>query len=352
MELPSRYVHDAGGSGGGMGDIFYCRDTHLNRKVVVKMLKAGGDDRRLLDEQLALTKIRSKHVVQLYDIIHVTKNGVTENALVLEYIEGVDLKMESYAPDQTYLKVLWQIACGLSEIHKHGIIHRDIKPQNIRKDEDGIIKILDFGLARSEGIGAQTQNVIGTVGYMAPELWKTSDISFDQAIDVYAFGVMALTFLSTDVPRVLLERPPKPLPPNALDGRHAGVPAAVLALIEGCLQYDPKQRPPIEEVENVLRRHLLSGQHRGLIVLGDKNHEITTAAPSAIAKAGNKGSLGIHYDGLSFRISSLSGTVAINNTQMKVGDELPFCCVIAFGDEMKEKRDFATLDVSNPEVMP
>lgn len=350
MELPSRYVHDAGMAGGGMGDILFCRDLHLNRKVVVKMLKAGGDEKRLRDEQIALTKIRSKHVVQLYDIIKVVQDKKTADALVLEYINGADLRMESYAPDQTYLKVLWQIACGLAEIHRHSIIHRDIKPQNIRKDTDGIIKILDFGLARSEGIDAQTKNVIGTMGYMAPELWRTSDISFDQAIDVYAFGVMALTLLTTDVPAALIDRPPKPLPANSLDGKFVGLPPDVVKMIERCVQYDPKMRPSMEEVEDILRRYLLTGQHRGLIVLGNNHHEITNDAPHAVANAGEKGSLGIAYDGLCFRVSSLSGDVAVNNRTLNVGDELPFCCVIAFG--VGTKRNFATLDVSNPEVMP
>lgn len=81
----------------------------------------------------------------------------------------------NYNPSESHsekLKKLWQIACGLSDIHSAKIIHRDIKPNNIRVDENKIVKILDFGLARSSGTEAFTHSVIGTLGYMAPELWK------------------------------------------------------------------------------------------------------------------------------------------------------------------------------------
>jgi serine/threonine protein kinase len=349
MKLPSRYEHDAASAGGGMGDIHLCRDTHLNRQVVLKMLKDGGEGRRLLHEQLALSKLRSKHVVQLYDIIQVEQDAITKNALVLEYINGQDLKMESFAPDRTYLKTLWQIACGLVEIHQENIIHRDIKPQNMRMDADGIVKILDFGLARSSGIEAKTRNVIGTPGFMAPELWKTEEISFDQAIDVYAFGITALVLISKDIPRPLLEHPPQPLAPGALGGR-AGIPDDVMNVIARCLSYEAVNRPPMSEVELILRRHLLHGEHRALVVLKQHVHEINRQHPKATAKSGDLGTIGIAYDGLKFKISSLTGIVAINNVDMKEGDELPDCCVIAFGP--KPSRVFATFDVSNPEVMP
>ncbi|UQQ18148.1 protein kinase [Salmonella sp. WGH-01] len=81
----------------------------------------------------------------------------------------------NYNPSESHpekLKKLWQIACGLSDIHSAKVIHRDIKPNNIRVDENKIVKILDFGLARTSGTEAFTHSVIGTLGYMAPELWK------------------------------------------------------------------------------------------------------------------------------------------------------------------------------------
>jgi serine/threonine protein kinase len=91
MKLPNRYSIKDANLGGGMGDVFECIDNHLDRKVVLKLLRSGEENRRLLDEQKALIKLRSKHVVQLHDIIKVNKNPL-QIGLILEHIEGHDLK--------------------------------------------------------------------------------------------------------------------------------------------------------------------------------------------------------------------------------------------------------------------
>jgi hypothetical protein len=105
-------------------------------------------------------------------------------------------------------------------------------------------------------------------------------------------------------------------------------------------------------VEFALRRHLLAHQHRALVVLGTNKHEINREAPRATLKSGDLGTIGISYNGIRFNISSISGDVAVNNTILVVGDELPACCVIAFGPSGSHSRVYATFDVSNPEVMP
>lgn len=332
-----------------MGDIYECEDTHLNRSVILKMLKCGEEGRRLLDEQKALIKLRSKHVVQLYDVVTVELDSKHETALVLEHIDGADLEVESMAPDGMYLKTLWQVACGLTDIHKEGIIHRDIKPNNIRVDADGVIKILDFGLARSAGLEAVTMCVIGTPGYMAPELWGSETVSFDQAIDVYAFGIMALTLVTLRIPKELLDRPPIALPKGEIGNLLVGLPQDVISILELCLSFDPTERPQIEEVEVILRRHLLQDRHRALLVLGTNTHEITAASRSAIIKSGKLNEIRITYDGLRFTVTSCTVNILINNTTFTIGDELPPCCVIAFSNGTS--RSFVTFDVSNPEVM-
>ena len=243
---------------------------------------------------------------------------------------------------------MWQISCGLAEIHNEGIIHRDIKLNNIRVDVDDVVKILDFGLARSEGLEAQTVSIIGTPGYMAPELWKNSMISFDQAIDVYAFGVTALALISTNFPSELLQRPPVSINKGILPTFLAGVPHDVIEVIEKCLSYTSTDRPCMAEVEETIRRHLLRGRHRALLVLGPKTHEINTTSPQATVTVGTLGSMGIVYDGICFTISSFSGQVSVNNKAVVVGDGLPACCVITFGTGTIRK--FVTFDVSNPEV--
>lgn len=350
MKLPDRYEATGATSGGGMGDIHECNDTHLNRRVVLKILKDGEESRRLLDEQKALIKIRSKHVVQLFDVISVGNSDKKQTALVLEHIDGHDLTIGSLKADQHYLKTIWQIACGLFEIHQNGIIHRDIKPNNIRIDASGIVKILDFGLARSSGFEAVTRSVIGSPPFMAPEQWGFITVSFDQAVDVYAFGVLALALLYTDLPNELMSRPPTALPKGTLAPLKGTLPDEVVDILERCLCYESKYRPLISEVETALRRHLLKGRHRALIVLGAKTHEINMASPTATVRYKVVNSIGIIYNGVTFNVASIAGTVGVNNRNLKIGDEFPDCCVIAFGQ--KGDRSFATFDISNPEVMP
>jgi serine/threonine protein kinase len=349
--LPDRYLLTGVSGGGGMGDIYACTDTHLKRRVALKMLKDGGEKRRLLDEIKALIKLRSKHVVQLYDVITVKVGSVKKTALVLEHIEGVDLGIGSVAPGREHLYTLWQIASGLVDIHREGVIHRDIKPNNIRVDADNVVKILDFGLARDAGEDAQTMSIIGTPLYMAPELWRNLSVSFDQAIDVYAFGVMALTLINATIPDGLSRRPPVPPPVGTFKGIFTDMPDDVVEVLEQCIRREPEDRPSMKAVESILGRYLLYNKHRALLVLGSKTHEINVAKPNASIKSGDIGAIGISYDGLRFKVSSLNGTVFVNNMTIKVGDELPKCCVIGFGPK-EASRSFVTFDVSNPEVMP
>jgi eukaryotic-like serine/threonine-protein kinase len=349
ITLPSRYNFTGATTDGGMGDIHECTDTHLNRRVVLKLLKDGEDNRRLLDELKALIQLRSKHVVQLFDVITVQDGSLTKKALVLEFIEGTDLGFGEMEPGTRYLSTLWQVACGLVDIHKAGVIHRDIKPNNVRVGKDGVVKILDFGLARNTGLEAKTMSVIGTPGFMAPELWQTSAISFEQAIDVYAFAVMAMVLITPEIPAELLERPPKPLPAGTLARFFNNVPADVVTVLERCLANNPANRPQIADVEAIIRRYLLYNRHRALLVLGGKTHEINSTTPTVNVKSGEIGNIGITYDGLKFTVSSISGSVSVNHRDISVGDELPGCCVIAFG---QTNRSFVTFDVSNPEVMP
>jgi eukaryotic-like serine/threonine-protein kinase len=350
MKFPDRYEATGVAGGGGMGEIHECIDRHLNRRVILKMLKGGEEDRRLLDEQKALIKIRSKHVVQLFDVVVVENVGEVRTALVLEHINGYDLKVGSLMPGELYLKTIWQVACGMHEIHQHNIIHRDIKPNNIRVDEGGVVKILDFGLARTSGLEAVTRSVIGTPGFMAPELWGSAVVSFDEKIDVYAFGMLALTLLDSTVPRELLNRPPMPLPLGSLNLLKASLPSDVVDVLEKCLSYLPVNRPTMSDVENVLRTHLLKGRHRGLIVLGQKTHEINMASPAPTVRYKKDHAIGIHYDGFTFRVANLEGEISVNNTTLNVGNSLPDCCVISLGPI--NDRSFATFDISNPEVMP
>ncbi len=349
MKLPSRYELSGGSGGGGMGDIYYCSDKHLQRDVVLKLLKDGEDERRLLDEQKALIQLRSKHVVQLFDVISIN-DGQDKTALVLEYINGSNLEIGGYVPSDAYLKILWQIACGLADIHAADVIHRDIKPSNIRVDGSGVVKILDFGLARREGADAKTRSIIGTIGYMAPELWGGATISFDASIDVYAFGVTALALLNATPPKEIFERPPEPVAAGALSSLRGSLPDDLVSILERCLSYKPADRPRMREIEEALRQHLLRDKHRALVVMSGKAHELNAASRKMTLTYGTIGSVEIGYDGFRFSVLAFSGVVSINNKPVSVGTVLPDCCVITFG-AAASARTFVTFDVSNPEVM-
>ncbi|MDG9782606.1 serine/threonine protein kinase [Metapseudomonas otitidis] len=350
MILPSRYEIAGSYIKSGMGKIHACKDKHLNRRVVLKLLNEDEEERRLLDEQKALLRVRSKHVVQLYDIIDVGVEGRTTKALVLEYIDGEDLVLGRYKADAEFMKVLWQVSCGLSEIHRSGVIHRDIKPSNIKVDHEGVVKIFDFGLSRSSKESAKTTSAIGTPIFMAPELWSKDEVSFDQSIDVYAFAITALALIEGSmIPACLSAYPPQPIFPGSLDKYFLGIPKPIVAALEQCLSHEPHKRPKISEVELILRRYLLQNKHRALLVAEDRVHELHAGSPSANIKINTLGAVTIHYDGVDFKVVAHEGAVTVNNIPVSVGLELPACCVITFGTR---ERKFITFDVSNPEVTP
>jgi serine/threonine protein kinase len=332
-----------------MGDILQCQDTHLNRPVILKTLQAGIEERRLLDEQKALTKLRSKHVVQLFDLVRVPSLDGDQNAIILEHIEGTDLSAGLFKCDRAYMKVLWQIACGLKDIHAAGVIHRDIKPNNIRMDSEGVVKILDFGLSRSAGFDDKTRSLIGTAIFMAPELWGHSTISFSAAIDVYAFGVTALALISPTVPVELMHAPPLPIHELTVGTILQGMPHELVSIINRCLAPVALARPTMAEVTAVLEKYLIENEHRALVILGGKQNRLDANHRALHLTATARGSVSIQYDGHKFLITATTGAVFFNNRSAAVGDQVPGCCVITFG--VGANRQFVTFDVSNPEVM-
>src|SRR4051794_37710943 len=121
--INNRYKPTGSAISGGMGDIIECLDQNLQRRVVVKLLQDGQDERRLIDEQKALLKVRSKHVVQLFDVIQFDRDGSKVTGLVLEFIDGHTLTPGMCNADETFLHLLWQISSGLADIHGSDIIH-------------------------------------------------------------------------------------------------------------------------------------------------------------------------------------------------------------------------------------
>lgn len=359
-----RYVPDGSPSAqGGMGLVEICTDPQLNRKVAIKFLLPGKDKKRILDEVRALQAIRSKHVVQLYDVvIHQPGNNI---GIVQEYLEGDDLtgfwKTSPKPPE--FLRVLYQLARGLEDIHDQDRIHRDIKPNNIKRDRkgpQGLLKIFDFGLARSdEEQDAQTRGQIGTDGFMAPELYASGIVKFTKAVDVFAFAATAICLAGKGKPPPeLLSKVTQPIDPDGwvqtrgFSSLAMGIPPPVCALLNACLSSKPQQRPTMREVRTLIEAHLVAGQHRALLTWTGGTYTCDGTRRSVIVQKDPHGKVTINYDGLGFFVYAVQGAVYLNNATAAVGMRIPESCVLTIGlPSAGTQRLFVTVDISRPEVV-
>lgn len=358
LQLPERYKDSGGFSSGGMGTVVFCEDTVLERKVAVKFIKNKSDHRRMLDELAALMKVRSKHVVQVYDFLKIDGLGL---GIVQEYIDGKDLfeVVASKRPDTlSFYKDIWQLASGIGDIHSVGIIHRDIKPNNVKVDPEGVMKIFDFGLARNDGADACTMGFIGTHGFAAPELYSPS-AEFTSAVDVYAFGATALFLGAGGLPQDLLKPYLRVLSSDFFSALAFYIAPDIVDVLNRCLHPTPELRPSIIEVRDELAKHILYDMHQALVVykgqakyLGAKQRSITLNLNERDSK-NNIGIVNVDYDGLKFYVAKVSGEVFVNNTEIYVGYELPGSCVVALGSAQRESynRAFITFDLSHPEIV-
>lgn len=349
--LPPRYVPSGQAMAGGMGSVIVCTDTILERPVAIKFIESTAHRRRMDDEISALLRLRSKHVVQVYDVL---RPSADELGIVQEFIDGSDL-FESYAPPASltdYYKQLWQIASGLSDIHELCVIHRDIKPNNMKTDREHVIKIFDFGLARDDGPGAATNGFVGTQGFAAPELYARP-FAFTNSVDTYAFGATALFLASGALPFEMLERPPRINPAGYFEPLPLGIASEVAAQLDASIDPDPVRRPSMREVRDVLARHILFDKHRALVV-HQSNASVLSAANRYVKLAfGTIGSIEINYNGLSFVVANVAGEVQVNNQPVTAGSALPGACVVALGASHRRsnERRYITFDISHPEIV-
>lgn len=349
--LPPRYVPSGHHMAGGMGSVSVCTDMILERPVAIKFISSAAHRHRMEDEVAALLKLRSKHVVQIYDVL---RPSADEIGIVQEFIDGKDL-FESYAPPTSladYYRQLWQIASGLSDIHALGVIHRDIKPNNMKTDPEQVIKIFDFGLARDDGLSAKTRGFVGTQGFAAPELYARP-FSFTNAVDTYAFGATALFLAIGGLPREMMEQPPRINPAGYFHSLPLGIAPEIASLLNACICEDPALRPAMPEIRDALARHILFDKHRALVVHNSRASVLSAANRSVKLAFGTIGSIEICYNGLSFMVANVSGEVQINNQPVMAGSSLPGACVVALGASHRRASDrrFITFDISHPEIV-
>ncbi len=347
--LPPRYsAHER--RDGGQGYVFVCDDEYLERKVAIKVMKVVSDAAVLRQEIAAVSDIRSRHVAEVYDVVHAKRSQMV--GLVQEFVPGPSL--EEYVKtshDSKLLQVAWQLASGIADIHSHRKIHRDIKPSNARFDDEGVLKILDFGMAMVDREDAETHRARGTLGFIAPEPYGSPPVPVTKAVDTYAFGVLCW-YMATrgSLAPAMLETPPgshSVLPSFAESG--ASLPEDLIELLDGALSLKPGKRPSMRGIRDAIERHLLYGKHRAFI--GRDNRVLERVGDSVVIKAGND-AIGISYDGLRFTISEIRGDVYVNNTPVTHGQDLPGSCVVTLGRrQMGYGREFVPIDMSHPGVV-
>lgn len=190
---------------GGMGEVYLAEDTRLRRKVAIKFVttQSAGDDRakrRLIREARAAAQLDHPNICAILEV----GDEESRSFIVMQYVEGQTLGSilhQRRLSIQESLDFVAQILSALSEAHSHGIIHRDIKPQNVIIDSRGQLKVLDFGLAKAYRVqqfhesGAPTESlltapgaVMGTVGYMSPE--QARGASIDPRSDIFSVGAL------------------------------------------------------------------------------------------------------------------------------------------------------------------
>jgi serine/threonine protein kinase len=210
---------------GGFGSVYKGRDPFIKRIVAIKTCQSDEDEikKRFFREAEFAGNLHHRNVTTIYDF-GVTDEGVPY--IVQEFLTGEDLdrkiKNKEPLPLLRKVRILIDIADGLGYAHANGIVHRDIKPSNVRILEDGTVKIMDFGIAKSmvsHSTLTQTGITLGTASYLAPEQIRGEDV--DPRTDIFSLGVLAyelLTYqkpfmgehISTVLYKILNEQPPLP----------------------------------------------------------------------------------------------------------------------------------------------
>jgi serine/threonine protein kinase len=246
---------------GGMGEVYLAKDTRLGRKIALKVLPrdvAADHERikRFVQEARAASALNHPNILTIHEIGE--ENGW--QFIGSEYVEGPTLrealKDEKPLPPQQAIDIATQIATALTAAHEVGIVHRDIKPENIMLRRDGLVKVLDFGLAKltetSTGPKATTDlvsttpgMVMGTIAYMSPEQTRGKDV--DARTDLWSLGVVIYEMItghlpfggetSSDMIAAILTRQPD-LPEQGISGE----PGSLWRVVAKCLQKDIDKR--------------------------------------------------------------------------------------------------------------
>jgi tetratricopeptide (TPR) repeat protein len=232
---------------GGMGTVYRALDTVLQREVAVKFMSGaeiGTEGRaRLLSEARIVAQLDHPNIVSVYDA------GEYQGSpyIVMQLVEGGTLRQKEPESLEEILHITRQVCEGLEHAHGHGVVHRDLKPENVALTEDGMTKLMDFGLALSMSSRMTRQGeIMGTVFYMAPEQAMGQEL--DARADLYALGIMLYELTTGQLPfedenpiAVITQHLNAPVvPPRALN---EDLPGYLENLILKLLEKDPQDRP-------------------------------------------------------------------------------------------------------------
>ena len=251
--LDGRYAVTARIAHGGMATVYLAMDTRLDREVALKVMHAelARDDdfvRRFIGEAKSVARLSHQNVVAVYD----QGEDGPFLYLAMEYVPGRTLKEmlsdSGRLPPAVALEIMTGVLDGLASAHASGIVHRDVKPENVLLTPDGRIKVADFGLARALTAAGHTRTglLVGTVAYVPPE--QVTGDSAGPRGDVYSAGVMLFEMLTGRVPftgdtplSVAYQHVNTDVPaPSTLA---PGIPAAVDELVVAATSRDPARRP-------------------------------------------------------------------------------------------------------------
>jgi eukaryotic-like serine/threonine-protein kinase len=247
---------------GAMGQVYLAEDPYIGRSVAVKVMLTTGeeDEQRFLHEARIIGALSHPNIVVLHDF------GFHEGRpfLVMEYVPGVSLQAWLREPHllTEHLHVMEGFAAALVYAHAHDVLHRDLKPSNVQVMPDGRCKLMDFGIARTQSLLTASGQVMGTPGYMPPEVLE--DASYSRQADVYSAGVLlyemlagANPFAGQTVAATLRNVLTVQVPP--LRALRPELPEPLVQAIMACLARDPRQRPPdLSHLLEVVRAMLAS----------------------------------------------------------------------------------------------
>ncbi len=290
---------------GGMGVLWLARDPMIDRQVAIKLMREGVESetsrKRFLREARSAGRLHHPNIVAIFDV------GEHEGQpfIAMQYIEGATLadivSKQPTLPLTRKLRWIEELCTGLQYAHDAGIVHRDIKPANVMVGDDGVVRVLDFGIARLGPPGLTQGNLIGTLNYMAPE--QLEGLPIDARADIFALGALFYEVLSYQlafsggieegVLAKILYREPEPL-----DWIVPDIDPELVAIVSRCLAKQPDARYEdcaalARDVAAVRQRLAPGPEHHARVTstpdTGAPSHEeqeiITAAKPPALEPA-------------------------------------------------------------------